>query len=463
MNKKIYLKIIIILFYITTFFSIWNTFWNDVCNKIFDKLKTWDNGSSKAPICTSSPDFIDKYFSNNINILNKISWESNSSSNAYFALWSKTLQTTLWSVWISAMFWVSWMWDFFQNFYILKEDPNVVRDWTKIINFKQYITKKALLGSRKWILLNNVPQNIKDQINSSNSFIFGTYNIHTYTDLFSYLWNNQMAFEKIYYDKIVLLNNREEIINSIISTYTWEEQNIEHINNIISEIESNYFKWDEKIKCNHSWNEFVDAMKNITCNLWWDKLSKASKRFSCNYNRLLYALNLWWSEWNCWSVKLKKEFISLTGRLEANVSIEWFWKIISNNIWWWIKHWISSTWNWMKKIWNIILHPVDNLTKNNTTKYNIINWWNSTIINNSYFDDQIKNIQKQIKIDYDNTIKLTKIEPSKVTNGITPLFPEISYNIYKIIKKIDDESNWIYELTAKACENQSPFVWDCRY
>jgi len=461
MNKKKYLKIIIIFFYIITFFSIWNTFWDDACNKLFESMKIWNSWSSKAPICTSSPDFIDKYFSDNINILNSISWKTNSSS-WLTALWAKTLQTTLWTVWITLMFWSLWIWNFFQNFYILKEDPNVVRDWTKIINFKQYITKKTLLASRKSILTENIDEKIINQIKSSNNFVFGTYKLHTYKDLFSYLWKNQIAFEQIYYDKIVLLDKKDEIINQTILYNTGEEINLIHLNTIISKINNNYFKWNQKIECNNPFNDFIDAIKNITCNLWWDKLSKASKRFSCNYNRLLNALNLWWSEWNCWNVKLKKG-LSLTDRLKVNASIEWVWKIMSNNsfttgwkeLWNNIKKWFNSVLDWMKKIKNTILHPIN--------KYNTITWDN-TIINNTYFNNQIEYIQSQIETDYNETTKkLTSIEPWLVTNDTTKLFPEISQNIYKIINKIDDNIVWIYELTAKACENQSPSAWDCRY
>jgi len=449
---------------------------------------------TKPPICTSSPEVINKYLQDMVYIISLVN-NAKSNSSWLWALWNKIKDTWLGSLWVVTMFSSNGVWNFFQNFSIIFKDthfsiifkdPHIVRDRVKITNFQQYITKKALKIASKWILNQNI-ENIKEIINYikwKDSFII-SFNWSTYKDLFRYLWKNQLFFEKVYYDKIVLKDNINTIESNIISDN--KKNNLNYIvnSNSLLNLDNKLKVYDTK-ECNTSWNDFVADLKHVICTIWWDKLSKANKRFKWNYRRLLYVLNLWWSDDkkhaddkkyadDFWSVAYVETWVG-RNRLKFKAKVEWIWTLSYWNTKDWDPNWWTTdkeslkkiakdlkkySWilGWIKEIWSE-LNP-SNWNKNKNFKVSPVDYAITKQID-------FVNTNLQAVIDDSNDVKtmLAWVEPWKATHGVTLLFPQISKEIDNIRNKIGKtvtDDGTIYKNIEKTCQNQSPQRWNCSY
>ena len=446
----------IVLFIILSSFLSWISFW-----WFCDSNQTQE--PPKPDVCNSSPDWLENYLENAVSLISKI----NTSKKAQWPswLWSQAWQTPVWAVWVATFFSVAWLWNFFQNFYVIFQDNHIVRDWVKLIDFKQYITKYFLKASWNGILNKNVYNlaKIKSQIKNSDSFILTGWNLKTYWETLEYIWINQVLIEKIYFEEVVnwwiwVIKNikTNDTIKDIMDNmkdntkYTIDKKKLIKL---IWIIEKTYYQNWKKIECSSTWSDFIKAIHNIVCNIWADKASKAIDRFSCNYERLKYALWLWGSEWNCWSVKLKdriplKDRVKINWGEKAKENLQELGKVISDKIPAKIHDWLSNLFQSYK---------TDTQYK---SKHNINNLELTTLKNS------LKDIDKKITNDKDNVNSLiTHIEPGTFTHNTTIMFPEISYEIYQIrqILWIDNNNkNTILDNTATACENQSPSGGKCR-
>jgi len=392
-----------------------------------------------------------------------------------WALWNKLKDTWIGSLAVATMFASNGVWNMFQNFRIIFKWPHIVRDWVKITNFQQYITNKALKIASKWMLEQNIKNitKIKNYMDWKESFIIkftGT----TYKDLLEYLWRNQLFFEKLYYDEIVLRDNESTIEKNINNNIIENGWNYKINTNSLSSLDIKLAVYN-KYKCNTYWSDFKKDLKHVICTIWWDKLSKANKRFKCNYNRLLFVLNLWWSEGNCWSVKVKK-WIPLSKRLKAKVSIEWIWKLSYNNRdarnWWTTD---TKSLNQMAKdvrkyswLWNGIKQLWSEINPSNWQTYRNFVWHVSPADYGVEKQVNFINTNLQAVIDDSNDVwyMLDWVEPWKATHGVTLLFPQISQKIDDIRTKLwktTSSKGTIYKYIEKTCQNQSPQKWNCSY
>lgn len=422
---------------------------------------TSSSNPPKPPICSNSPDWLENYLESAVSMINSINTNKKISWPKW--LWEQAWQTPVWTVQVSLFFSISWLWNFFQNFFIIFEDQHIVRDWIKLIDFKQYITNKFLKVSWNWILTTNIDNlsEIKTKITQWQYFLL-KWNIKTYKDILKYIWENQLLIEKIYYEELVNwwiknVNSKNNVIQDIINSikentkFTIDE-NKQKV--FIEKLRKIYYENWKKIECSSTWTDFLKAIHNIVCNIWLDKVHESIQRFSCNYERLKYALNLWWSMWNCWSVRLK-DWVSLKDRIKINwlwkakQDLTEIWKIISDKIPSKIHEWLKDLFKEEEQIpinWKYKReHNIDNLKLDKLT-------------------DSLKKIDEIITNDKNsiNSI-ITKVEPSTFTHNTSIMFPEISHKIYNIRKLLEINDNSIYKNTATACENQSPYGGKCRY
>ncbi len=462
MFKKIVFSLFIVFFSLPFLWFAWYCDWNT------------DWAWAKPPICYNSPEVVNKYLQDMVYVI----WLTSnvSPTDSWLgALWNKLKDTWIWSLGVATMFASNGVWNFFQNFVILKEmNPDVVRDRVKITNFQQYITQKALKIASEWLLNQNINNRIKERIINytkwKSSFVISFY-WSTYKDLFKYLWDNQLIFENIYYDKIVLKENIGDIENNILNKNIGISINNMQIENLGKKF--NVYKTE----CSTSWDDIKKDVKHIICSIWWDKLSKANARFHWNYRRLLYVLWLWGSAdksyaQKYWSVALAK---TLSGsRFKAKVKVEWIWNLSYGN-----KN-IKNGWNpdtaslnqmskdlkkyswllnWIKEIWSYFT----NIKTYKTLKWNI-SPADYAIESQAEF---INNNLTSVINDYnDVTTNLAWVEPWKATHNITLLFPQISKQIDDIIKKVwksVSTPGTIYKNIEKTCQNQSPNKWNCSY
>jgi hypothetical protein len=331
-----------------------------------------------------------------------------------------------------------------------------------------------------WVVTKNISQDLKQQIDnlSNNKFFVLKFKWKTYKDVYSYIRTNQVAIEHIFFKTVV-----DEDKVSFKKKLNWFVIDKWKVLQLSSELKSIYFNNWEKIKCNHSFKEFMSNIQNIVCVLAKNDLDKIFDRFSCNYNRLKEILwEWWWGNTNCWSVKLQKEW---TAWVKANMSIEWIWKMTSSIT----KDWISSSSDFSE--WKELLSDIENKLDELKSIWSSIIWMFKPIQWNVI--TQIpKNVTREFKADVDKT-KSTEIikinikhimddfsevsrmflssEPSKISQSLTNRFPIISKKIRTAICQIDSQqcewwwsSNWwLYQNIVDACEKQSPYIWSCRY
>lgn len=419
----------------------------------------------KPPICNNSPDWLENYLENVSYIVDKIDISKKEKWPSW--LWSQTWKTPVWAVKISRFFISNGFSSFFQNFYIIFEDNHIVRDWTKLIDFKKKINKYFLQANWNSILNKNIDnqKEIQNKITQYSTFIV-KWNFKTYKEVLKYIWINQLIIEQIYFKEIVKwwISNINDIKNNdtikdIISNmkdntqYTIDQNKLKKL---IIQIKNTYYKDGKKIECSSTWGHFIKAIHNIVCNIWSDKTDKAIDRFECNYNRLEYTLGLSGNEWNCWSVQ-GKDWVSLKDKIKVNwlwetkSKTQELWKIISDKIPTKINAWLSSL---FQSQGNEETNATDNM------KHNISN------LKLEQLKSKLNTTADTITEDKDAVNSMiTKVEPGAFTHNTTKTFPQISNQIQQIRKKIwgsNNGKNTILNNTATACENQSPFGGKCR-
>lgn len=446
----------ILLFTILSITLSWFSFWW-FCER------TASSEADKPEICYSSPDWLENYLESAVYIINRIDVTQKAQWPIW--LWQQAWQTPVWAAWISVTFALYWLWNFFQNFFVVFEDKHIIRDWIKLIDFKQYITKYFVRASWNGILNKNIDNQseIQNKIEQSKFFIL-KWQVKTYTDVLKYVWANQLLIEKIYFEEVVgwwiwdITNNNtnstiEDIAQklNISSNYTIDNNKLQ---DLISQIRNDYYKEWEKIECSWTWRNFLKAIHNIICNIWATKVQEATERFKCNYERLKYALNLWWSNWNCWHVPIK-DWIPLKDRIKfkwlwkIKDKIEELWKILSQSIPTEVNDWISDLYQTENRSYTEI--PTNSIDKEKIKKAklrgNLNRVWNTIIEDNNEVNSAI-----------------TNVEPGSFTHNTTSTFTNISHQIYNARKNIwiNNDKDTIFDNTATACENQSPFGWKCR-
>jgi len=107
--------------------------------------------SQTPPICNSTPQNLQHYFSNVMAILSKAKSNQQESKPSWLeGLWKKFMQSTLWNIKILTLFWTEWFFsNFFQSFFVIFSQDYIVRDWTQLINFKKVIANYFLESSKK--------------------------------------------------------------------------------------------------------------------------------------------------------------------------------------------------------------------------------------------------------------------------------------------------------------------------
>lgn len=408
----------------------------------------------KEQICYSSPDFLENYLSNVIWIISKSNVSSKNGVDWLTWLWAKALQTPIWAFVVASHFATSWLWNFFQNFLIIFEDTHIVRDWTKLINFKQYLSNYFLNAGWNAILFENIDNfnSVRNIIVSSDYFLIKFSWIEKYWDLFKYIWKNQVLLEKIYFDIVKKWDfNYDKVLKKFENSSNFE-LNKQKIDEIVKKIKNEYYINWIKIECDSTWDEFIFAIHNIVCNVWAEKTNEAVERFQCNYDRLKSVLWFGWSVWNCGSVK-QKDWISLNERVkidwlgQSKEELKELWKVITKKIPWKVKAGLNELFLEKQDFWkDVQIKNVNNVAK---------------IWEESFINDIVLISEKIIEDKNQVNSAFVRVEPWDFTHNTTILFPQISKKIYDIIDKI--ESNvWVLENTSTACENQSPFGKKCR-
>jgi len=429
-------------------------------------------------ICNQSPQLLDNYFSSIISILDQATNKAQNQSSWIKALWAKLAQTGLWAIVIASIFWLEGTFsNFFPSFIIIFHQSYIVRDWAKLINFKKYITKTALELARKWALEENLPKNIKtqlEQISQNNIYILyktsSLKNINNYENFLKFIYNNQIKVENIFFKAITSIQ-----LNTTFSG-TNNDFDPKKINLLYNKLKNTYKPWGKEVKCELIVKYDFKKFKNIT------------KRFDCNFQRLKNALfGTKFENKECenyWNVKLVKWWHIW---VKWKISVQGMGKILID----------ATTETWAKLI--------------DTSKFKT-DIFNQIIENLSHIKNNIKNLRESLKIkkitptkinlekvplnnfiDEINTITqtvsqssqqasyiLTKTDSTSFTFNLLPKIPNTSYYIWKSICTIDSKYPWcedssqkgiyfnypekgIYQNLVETCENQSPFQWNCRY
>ena len=465
---------------------------------IFTSLST-TLAQEQPPICFRSPDALNKYFSTIINVLNKV--KSTNPQNSWWLKWlgEKTLQNGLGWASILLFFTLDWIWNFFANFFVIFHSYYIVRDWTKLINFKPYLTNKFLQLGKNWWLYQNIPSNtlesIKQLFKENPYFLLIWDNITTYADFIKYLWKNQLAVEELYFKALV-----SKDISNCSSLNTTFIKNIEpllgdypinkdHVNQLCTILRNKYLNWWEEFKCDTSIQDFLKSL-NFIKNLW-EKSKWATTRFECNRQRLKNAL--FWIEFKdpkCekyGSVKVVKWFnvwvkwkinIQWAGDILFNLTTNSNKKIIDTEN-------FNPDFSLFKVLWNKIKSGITDLWNTIsdilTIKTKDKNPYTIPISDKDEFKANISYIISTVSQNKKNmSVNLWWIHPWWIWKNIGPKFPELSYYIWKGICIIDPEKEWckeswlnpnyhlntapgIYQNLVSTCENESPNLGNCRY
>ena len=442
-------------------------------------------------ICNQSPEFLDNYLSTVVNILNTPDKNKKNTPSWLKWLWSKIIQPSLWWAAVLWLFWGIWTSTFLYNFIVIFKQQYIVRDWVKLINFEQYISKKYLELARNWTLSNNIPKEILDKVNKSPYLIL-KFQWKTYNDLLFYLWKNQKYLENIFFYTVVL-KKKDFSLNKDFLNFNLTLKNDSYRTNLENKLEKAYPNRDHV--CSPS---LIQALKNLAnIKKLSENFEKIWKNFTCNLNRLKEALwiSVSWNT-NCWSVKLVKDWKFW---VKWKVNIEWVWKIAlnatANNTWdiitmdKWMKKALNYIWNTISAAKNAIKNFFsDNNTKDKNPKISFFSaikdsfkWEKKSDVNISnkneqLFTDKINSIWTTINTNYNlASTDLSKLNTNSFFNWVWPEFVKLSKSIWKWICTIDNEyewcdslenissQDWIYQNMVKTCENQSPHLWNCRY
>jgi len=443
--KKLILIFSIPIFITTSFSFTCNEDWNSIDN------------SPKYPICENTPNVIENYLSNITYIINLIpKWEKQKIKNIEW-LWNSTLNTVIWAYEISENIFTDFGTNFFANFLILKEEKYIVRDWTKLLWIKNYISKKMLNKIKSININSNIPadnlEKIKNLISNNNSFVLKFY-WTSYKELYNYIWSNQQAVEDVFFHLVVKNDDNFDLVKNVKNNWRYDI-NQEHLNFMINQLKNAYKPWWKTPSCDTTWKQALDKIKYIVCNYWKKKTNEALDRFSCNYKRLRNALFWEHNEANCGSVQLKP-FVPLNQRVKI----------------YWINKIMKDARERYEEIKNRLQEYDNQISDTMKTKKLNSNLWVSIEqkpfnIDKNMMLTNLSDISEKI-IEEKNTLtkKLSDIEPSRTTHNITLKIVNIAKNLYIIRKNIDGA--WDdYEETAawymtETCNNQSPYVWKCK-
>jgi len=443
----------------------------------FDCSKNWQaiDNSPKPPVCEQTPQVIETYISDNIYLINLVaSWKPNYTKDVK-GLWSKALNT-LNTLTITSDVLQSFFPNFFGNFQILFEEKFIVRDRVKLINFKEYISTKVNSSLDKGWLNESLSQEELTQISKyikiKDSF-FLVFKWSTKKELYKYLWKNQILMETIYYDLIVEKKDKNQVIWEIKDKIQAEEWILEnHLNAIVNKVKNVYFSNNGSLPaCSTSYQEALNKIKVIVCKYGVKKVDDVSKRFKCNYNRLKEALWMWTvsNNYNCGSAQLAPN-IPLKDRVKVNVSWwEWFTDAVTEIV--------NTARNTTEEIKNTFdeeaikkragISDSFNKQQDANTAMNIkVTQKPAELYKNMMITSIKQTSDKVIKNRDLMTDKLQKANSNPYGWWVTQKFVKLSKKIHKIIKKIDGDklgSEWtIADNLGQACENQSPYVWNCR-
>ena len=448
-----------------------------------------------APICSSTPSELTNYFSTILNVLNKV--KQTNPENDWWLKWllQKTLENGFWWPAILLFFWLEWFWNFFQNLFVIFHEEYVVRDWVKLINFKQYLTKKFLQIWENGWLYEDLPSNLKEDLQkkTNNPYFLLKFNWNTYADFLKFLRYNQLAIESLYFSTVITktIDNCNNVVNPFntksksTKTIPWFLINTNHVKQLCNELKDTYLSWGVKeFDCESNLDKEINKFKQI-----WERSENANKRFECNWERLKNAL--FWTEFEkpeCkwyWSVKVVKWWHIW---VKWKVSIEWAWNIIfkatTDNTWSIID---TSNFNpdfsFFKTAIGVITWAANNILntfkdlsqEKKIIRQNIINDKEDFINQINSLSSQISNYKKKY------SLKQWGIFPGVVWKNIWSKFPQLSYYIWKWICLLSNtypwckewnemlnwlqlnQEPWIYENLVETCKNESPNKWTCEY
>ena len=418
-----------------------------------------EDESQKPPICDQTPKVIDQILEDETYVINLL---KNSSDNKD-AEWlgSKALGTVVWAYKTSEQVFTDFWTDFFSNFKTLFEDKYIVRDWTKLLWFKQYISTKVLDSIQKkslnQLIDKDTLEKIKEYTKEKDTFVL-EFNATTYQEAYNYLRTNHQALESSFYNTNIKWDANYEVKWKINSKSVIFKPNQEHLEKINNEIKKAYFINWAKPSCNNTWDEFIKKVKEVVCKYGKKKTDNALDRFSCNYKRLRNAL--YWEQndvaW-CGTTKLAP-FVPLDQR----VKFEWMWKIQkmaeemknfadkAKAIWKEVGE-MMKTKKVSSQMWIVVDQQPTEIAKNRL----ITNLWDSS---------------SDILRERDSATKMfTNIESSRYTQHITTDIVKLSHKNFDVRVKVDNDDGtaWEYDESAawyatQACLNQSPYVWDCK-
>jgi len=414
------------------------------------------NESKSNPICSESPEKIDNYIEDMVYLISLIPSNKTEYKNIDW-LWSKALDTVLWAVWISLVVFTDVWWEFFSNFFVIFKDQAIVRDWTKIVGLKWYISAKAIDNINEGSLnqkVKNIEQ-IRDFTKNSPNF-FISLEWDSYKDLYRFLWRNQQIFERIFFSVVVRWEFPDDTLQYIEDNWSTSTINKEKILKMANYLETTY----KNINCNTTWEDFIKKVKDIVCVYWKDKTQEAIDNINCNYDRLRKALYGEASDGKCGSIQLKPA-LSGNERIKLNWETDlkkWFWKVIKQfdelkNVKTKLNEYKSDIWQMFESqpIYQEKIPPKQEPTK----------------VDKDLLISNLENASN-IVIEDDDKIgkKLIEVDTSDFTHNITQQAVEVSKNIFEVSKLIDGA--WIdYKESAAwkatdTCLNQSPFIWDCK-
>jgi len=441
-------KIVLILILILTInFSYWFT-----CNNDW----TAEDNTKKAEICEKTPDVINNYIQDYKYIISII-WNSWNNNEDKEWLWWKVFNNIWWSYKTNEEIFTDFWIDFFNNFKILFEDKYIVRDWTKLINLKQYITKKVSNSVLSLSLSNTIEKNkltqIRNYIKQKDSFII-PFIWNSYKELYHYLRVNQQIVEYIYYNIIVKWDEKVDLEKKLKNR--WDEFWIskDHLNSFVEKIKKDYFKEWKTPSCNKRWDSFILKFKEVVCKYWVHKTNTAIDRFECNYRRLRNAL--YWENTNiAWCGRNK----IITEPVQNRIVWLWQWKIQKTATE--FKNFIDDT----EKLWNNIADMFK--TEEVTSNIQVENTQRPKEIFKNMLITNIANTSEElVKAKATSAQDFTNIEASRYTHNITKQIVEAINKSYKIRVELDWADNWEEDSTewylVETCLNQSPHWGKCK-
>lgn len=410
--------------------------------------------TSKSPICWNWADFINEYLSEVTNLISSIKLQEK--GKPWKSLWSEALNSYIWSYEISKDFESKGTSNFFKNLVILVQDSHIIKDRSKLTNYKKYISDLYLRISKEWRMIDDTKERetIIQKMRTWKYFLIKDNDrIQDYQDLFEYIWWNQLLIEAIYYEVIDVGSADIEKIKEEIVLKEWFDIDLEKTKKFAQTIHKSYYKKWKKIECSKTRDNFIRHMHNMICNIW-DDAKESVERFHCNYQRLKSLLKLsWWSQWwNCGSVELKEwvpinDRISVTGGWKVVEMFEEMWKMVE-----------EST-EFLKDSMDSIFQPWKDCRTQEC--------WPAPYDTNDVEYSKYKNkmwIATQQIIQDINEVNgiLSSVESSDFTHNTTINFPKISEKVWQIRENIEKKEDSVFENTAQACENQSPYGKRCR-